>query len=478
MKNNLSVDIVNLSQRFFDHALNHPDQSALTLNNQTFSYSQLAIKVTELRQTLKSNGLKPQMNILVMLPMSQDLVVLLLALIAQGCVPVLIDPRLGLNRVRKALKTLNIQCIFSVNAFFRLKWIWPSLWSRQLFTFESPSWRVQKIELSKNINQIDFNLYSSQPEQSVLITMTSGTTGEAKIIHRKFAVMKYQQFFSIKYLFPLNPDRHLAFYPISILQSLIEGAETFYMKEADLDHFFSFAQEKQITRLSGPPQILLKIIDLMQTQKMTLPHVQHILLGGAAIPRWLVSRLKMTFPQARIQVMYGATECEPIAASWAESYLSSDNVGYCLGTLLPELEAEWKFYGKFAQYQVNELILKGPNVVNGYFETGDLFYLDSQQQLWFLGRSKEAVDGIPVGLIEEPLERMSGIQRVAFKKIHDTHYLFLELSASPFEHQQTVLNHLKSWGFENVQIRILAKIPVDVRHGWKIQRHLLDKLIN
>ena len=477
MKNNLDKEIINLTERFYDHVKLNPYEQVLRIDGENLTYQDLAEQITHFRNEFRHHKITAEMNVLLMIPMSKNLVILLLALMAEGCTPVLIDPRLGLSRVKKALKTESIKVIFSVPEFFKLKWIWPSLWFKKLFTLNQSALGVKHFKPQSSLQNVDFQMHHNHEAQINLITMTSGTTGEAKVIRRLFSVMKHQQLYSIKYLYPLTIDRHLAFYPISILQSLIQGAQTYYLREDHLDAFIQLCQTEGITRLSGPPQVLLNICQILEDSGLKILSLKHILLGGAAIPRWLVQRLKNNFPHARVQIMYGATECEPISACWDETYLKSSNSGYCLGQLLPELTAQWNFYGQIKSYKIEELVLSGDNVVHGTFKTGDLFYTDSAHQIWFVGRKSEAVDQIPIGLIEEPLEGLDHVKRVAFSKIKNQYYCFVETFENKSLSEPEIYEHFKFWGFDKVIIKHIAKIPVDIRHGWKIQRHLLVDLI-
>ena len=110
-----------------------------------------------------------------------------------------------------------------------------------------------------------------KPEDIVIKTLTSGTTGEPKIIERRFSVLESQQRLSCKYLPPLTIDIHLSLYGIGILQSFIHGSTTVITNDFSSEKIFQEIVKYHVTRLSIPPGTLYELILYCEKKELSLP---------------------------------------------------------------------------------------------------------------------------------------------------------------------------------------------------------------
>ena len=82
----------------------------------------------------------------------------------------------------------------------------------------------------------------------------------------------------------------------------------------------------------------------------------------------LVKKLKETFPNVKVQNLYGQTENAP-AASSLKDHLALEKIG-SVGEPLPQTEVRVvDEYGKSLPVgQVGEIVVKGPQVMKGYLK--------------------------------------------------------------------------------------------------------------
>lgn len=483
-------EVKNIFERIYLWAEKAPDRIALVIDGGLekpvqLSYLQVLQKTQDWRQNFRDLGFKKGDRVLILVPFSVDFIFLILAAFAENIVPVLIDPRLKKSFWKKAISEAQIKGIISNQRILKWRWLFVWIMKFRLYSLDGPGFRVASFFSREGVKSSQN--YWLQPtitenEEEVLVTLTSGTTSAPKLVTRSFSVIKSQQVLICKYLPELEPDIHLSLYGIGVLQSLIEGATTVFTLDHSAKNILNLVPQHQVTRLSGPPVAIDQFLQQIEAEKTDLKSLKNIITGGAPIPRWLVQKAFLLLPNLSFDILYGSTECEPISYQRISSKdLESPLDGYLVGTLIPELQLIKKDFAEVQGNRIFEVCLKGPNCVNSvgqdYLSTGDLAYLNYKNELVLAGRLKEVIENIPVGLIEERLERLGFLSRAALVEKGRTVQLHVELKTK-FPHlseSQTLLIEaiLFEFGFQDAQIRVHKKIPVDPRHGWKIQRSLL-----
>ncbi len=483
-------EVKNIFERIYLWAEKAPDRIALVIDDgqgqpAQLSFLQVLQKTQDWRQNFRDLGFKKGDRALILVPFSVDFVFLILAAFAENIVPVLIDPRLKKSFWKKAICDAQIKGIISNQKILKWRWLFFWIMKFRLYSLDGPGFRVASFfsrEGKKSPQNDWLQPTVTEEEEEVLVTLTSGTTSEPKLVTRSFSVIKSQQVLICKYLPQLQPDIHLSLYGIGVLQSLVEGATTIFTLDHTAKNISSLIPQHQVSRLSGPPVAINQFLQQIEAEKTDLKTLKNIITGGAPIPRWLAQKALLLLPNLNFDILYGSTECEPISYQRVTSKdLESPLDGYLVGTVIPELQLIKKDFTEVLGHKIFEVCLKGPNCVNSagedHLSTGDLAYLNDQQQLVLVGRLKEVIEKIPVGLIEERLERLGFLSRSALVAKGRTVQLHIELGSksSQLTESQTQLIQaiLLEFGFQDVQIQVHEKIPVDPRHGWKIQRSFL-----
>ncbi len=467
----------NLAFEFYQRVQEHPNQIALHLypENQKWTFLEIQKEVDQYRAGLRAH-FKFQDKVFILLRPSSDLFFLLLACFAEGIIPFLVDPRLNRNSWLSVLKRSNLSGIISEAEVLKWKWLAPSFW----FT---PSFSKNKtVIFSKNLNvlkpeaTINQALVNHTDTHTSLISLTSGSSGEPKLIHRNFKALHEQQRLAKKYLPQVSRDLHLPGYIVSLLQSLCENSENFFSTQISIADSISLVEKNKITRLSGPPGFIMKIVNELTSQNRKLESIENVLVGGAPISCFFYKKCKDVFPNSKVTIIYGATEAEPI--SFIEDPNPDDfKVGYPVGKIIPEVELLTKPYAVKNVKDVFEIGLKGPHVVGGGPHwTGDLAVMVGDQ-ISLVGRISELVElngeSYSVAVWESELEGQFGIQRIAC--------IQMDLSVTVFyEAKDHVDIQLKDYFAEKwsgpISFKKVDKIPVDPRHEWKIQRRELKNL--
>ena len=279
------------------------------------------------------------------------------------------------------------------------------------------------------------------PDELALINYTSGTTGNSKGVMIPYRAMWSNADFArsvlgatVKpgsHIISILPMAHMYGMAFELIFEFIAGAHVFYLTRMPSPAIIAQAlAEVKPALMIAVPLIIEKIIrkrvfPKIQTNRMKLllntPVIQkkvkekiceqvmqafggniyQVIIGGAALNREIEMFLKdINFP---FTVGYGATECAPIIgySDWKEFVPTSCGK--------PALHQEVRIDSVDPENVPGEILTKGPNVLLGYykneeatrqvldadgwFHTGDLGTMDTGQNIYIKGRSKNMLLG-------------------------------------------------------------------------------------
>ena len=279
------------------------------------------------------------------------------------------------------------------------------------------------------------------PDELALINYTSGTTGNSKGVMIPYRAMWSNADFArsvlgsmIKpgsHIISILPMAHMYGMAFELIFEFISGAHIFYLTRMPSPAIIAqaLAEIKPVLMITVP-LIIEKIIrkrvfPKIQNSRMKLllntpvihkkvkekiceqvkqafgGNIYEIIIGGAALNREIENFLKdINFP---FTVGYGATECAPIICyrDWKTFVPTSRGQ--------PALHQEVRIDSPDPENVPGEILTKGPNVLLGYykndeatrqvldadgwFHTGDLGTMDSDNNVYIKGRSKNMLLG-------------------------------------------------------------------------------------
>jgi acyl-CoA synthetase (AMP-forming)/AMP-acid ligase II len=163
--------------------------------------------------------------------------------------------------------------------------------------------------------------------------------------------------------------------------------------------------EYGVSVLPAVPSLAGQLASLLRRRRTRLPALRLLTSTGAAMPARVLADLRVQLPQLRVQLMYGLTECKRATVMPPDEDLRRP--GAC-GRALPgtEVFAADGEGRRLPAGQVGELVVRGPNVMAGYWRraeltaqrfrrvhglfpqlhTGDYGWLDEDGFLYFAGR--------------------------------------------------------------------------------------------
>ncbi len=171
----------------------------------------------------------------------------------------------------------------------------------------------------------------------------------------------------------------------------------------DFDGFFTAVGSHGVNQLVSVPAIYHAVIRHPQFASLDVSGVRWVSYGGAPIATSLVRSIERAFPNARVGNGFGLTETSSLTSflPHEEAAEHADSVGFALPVVdLALAEPD-------PQTGVGELLVRGPNVVQGYWNkpaataatfvdgwlhTGDVARVDEDGLLYIVDRLKDMIN--------------------------------------------------------------------------------------
>ncbi len=252
-----------------------------------------------------------------------------------------------------------------------------------------------------------------RPRDVAAIFYTSGTTG-----FPKGAVTTHRNFLSntetARRVLKLNADgtiRNLVSVPLfhvtgchsQLVVTTELGGCTVIMPAFEVQAFLRAIEAEHINVLVSVPAVYWLAINQENFAEFDTSSVERLTYGGAPIAPELVSRIKRAFPHARVGNGFGLTETASITTFLPHEFADehADSVGF------PAPVMEVKLDAPDPQTGVGELLIRGSNVVDGYWQnpeataktfaggwlhSGDLARIDDEGLVYIVDRAKDMIN--------------------------------------------------------------------------------------
>jgi long-chain acyl-CoA synthetase len=252
-----------------------------------------------------------------------------------------------------------------------------------------------------------------RPDEPAAIFYTSGTTGFPKgavTTHANF-LSNCENCWRIRAATTdEDPRRTLISVPLfhvtgcnsQMLLAVYLAGTSVIMPQFDVGTFLQAIENERIDVLTSVPAIYWLAISQPQFTATDVSAVRQLSYGGAPIAPDLVGRLVKAFPAARVGNGFGLTETSSVATYLPHEYAAehADSVGFPVPVCDVRIEAP-------GREGVGELLIRGPNVVPGYWNkpdataatfidgwlhTGDLARIDSEGLVYIVDRAKDMIN--------------------------------------------------------------------------------------
>lgn len=541
---------MNIAHRLTENAKKFPDKKAVVFprfnkKNKHYEYESLTFRELDMRSNkfataLSKMGLKKGDRTLLFLRPSLDFSAMTFALFKLGVVPVFIDPGMGRKNLLTCIKDCAPVALIAEKEVHIARMIFRSAFKSVKFnvTNGKRTWgKMQSISKMKEEKVQTFKSEVFTPSDTAAILFTSGGTGSPKgVVYSHFIFD--QQTSILQELYGLGEnDIDLPGFPLFSLftvamgmTSCIPDMDPSKPGSCDPAKLYQNIIDNKPTFVAGSPAIWERVADYCLEKGLSLPSVKYVVMFGAPVSVMIHRKFKGLLPNGTTYTPYGATEALPVSNISGDfilkhtAHLTENGKGTCIGKAVPgsdvkiikitdqalEKISDAKI---LSPNEIGEIIVKGPTVTREYLDLpdktreakisdgdffwhrmGDIGFIDTEEQIWFLGRKAhrvETTEGLMTPISCEAIfNKHPAVRRSALVGLGElgkqTPAIVIErkdgqfLSGkerSIFESELLSLSKKFPHTAKIQKIYLSKHFPVDVRHNIKIDRTKLKEEI-
>ncbi|HWU56152.1 MAG TPA: amino acid adenylation domain-containing protein, partial [Rhizomicrobium sp.] len=342
-------------------ALRTPDAVAAICGTQSITYVQLHARAQALALHLAAAGVGPEVLVAVALPRNIDLIVALLAIHKAGGAYLPLDAALPAERIAYMLSDAKARLLVTT-----------SQEAKRLPPAQVPHIHMDDTAVS-GAPARPVSLVAPAPENLAYVIYTSGSTGMPKGVAVEHRCAANFVLFSMSRLAPDELDGILfstaLTFDVSVDELFVSLAAGGRLIVTDnLLALASAAARSEVRVLGAPPSVLDALLQIGGFR----PGAHLVRVGGEALPRSLVDRIRAIDPNVRIVNLYGPTETT-VWTSFSEVRADSDEpppVGK--GVWNSKLYVLGKNRELLPKGAKGELYIGGMGVARGYINRPEL----------------------------------------------------------------------------------------------------------
>lgn len=371
-----------------------PDKEAVVTTKERLTYSQLDTHTTILARSLLDMGLQHQDRVVVFLEDSAKTITSIYAALKTGGVFVVLEGSMKSKKLNYILKNSGARILITDTSKSHVvsealkdgikdcKVIWAGpakaipgqladisrTWKELLDTNQSIAIEPENVQLPHTIDV----------ELACLI-YTSGSTGEPKGVMSTHHNMITAARSIIQYIGNTHDDVILNVLPLSFDYGLYQVIMTFMfggtvVEDKSLVYLHKLLDRIAMEGVTGfpiVPTIAAMLLRMDNTKRYDFSTLRYLTNTGAALPVDHIHKLREIFSEAKLFSMFGLTECKRVG------YLPPEELDArpgSVGKAMPNCKTHImdEDGNEVKPGQIGELVIKGSNVMQGYWRSPDL----------------------------------------------------------------------------------------------------------
>lgn len=256
--------------------------------------------------------------------------------------------------------------------------------------------------------------YEMDGDAMAVVMYTSGTTGKPKgvmlsqrnIYETCTIWAESMNLQATDRMYICTPLFHCAGLQVFAIPTLHQGGTVIIAEAFSPETTLQELVDTNATIFFGVPAMYTILLNRPDTKTLSFPQLRLFCYGAAPMPYEMVRQLKETFPNVRVQNLYGQTENSPAASSLLDEDALT-KIG-SVGKPLPKTSIQIvdEFGEPLPVGMVGEIAVKGPQVMLGYLRneeetnralkdgwllSGDLGRFDDEGYLYIVDRKKDMI---------------------------------------------------------------------------------------
>ncbi len=285
------------------------------------------------------------------------------------------------------------------------------------------------------------------PDEDAVFILSSGTTGIPKAVRLSHQAILRNISMHLQSLDIAEETRGLQWLPMNYSYGLIacflslvqSGGTAVLIPSPEPGLVRTAIQRYDINLIMGTPALFRYLIEKSPTSApfATTP-IRYLTVGGDRCKRYALELVGQRLPSAKLFLTYGLTEAGPRVSTLPPQLAMK--LPQSVGLPLKEVELFIRddFGGARAPYELGEIVIRTPSVMNGYFgdpertqtvlrhglcHTGDIGYVDDHGFLYCVGRKDRQFKFggrlVNPSVIEQCISAHPQVQEVTVFKIEE-----------------------------------------------------------
>ncbi len=407
---------MNLYQNLVRSAEKNPDAMALSFGHEDISYGELLARTNRLANGLRSQGVDEESKVAILLRNIPEFVVSYYAVLALGATVVPLCYMCLAEEVEKIVCDSKVETLITNFEFDDLvKDLQSSMCSQigRIIVKDAPE--LEGVILYEKLVEgrpDTFDAVDRAPDDvaAILYAPTSSKVVRGCMLtHRN---LDWNADVTVRECELTAEDVVMGVLPFfavygqsCVMNAAIKSGTRLVLHESFIPgEVLKALQHEQVTVFFGVPTMFVYILNHPLIYQYDLGMVRLWVSGGAPFPREVMDRWNNELG-SRIYEGYGLTEAAPLVS------IQSQQGPYKIGSIgLPPADIELKVVDEEGKQlergEVGELLVKGPNVMKGYYNkpeetekvlkegwlyTGDMVFIDEDGHIFIVGRKKDLI---------------------------------------------------------------------------------------
>jgi long-chain acyl-CoA synthetase len=443
-----------------------PDKAALICGRQRWTYKALDQRSDHLAAALIDAGVHKGDRVVVLLDNSAQTVISLYGILKAGGVFIIVAGSLKGAKLRYILENSGANVLIThpskakvvgdalgeSSSARKIIWVGQSARIPKEMSKLSLSWDEIFSDFEDRISDMpDIRLPRCIDVDLATLIYTSGSTGEPKGVMSTHHNMISAARSIIQYIGNVEDDIILDVLPLSfdyglyqvIMAFMFGGTVVLEKSFLYLHSVLEQISQEKVTGFPIVPTVVAMLLKMQDLKKYDFSSLRYMTNTGAALPVGHIQKLRQMFPHVTMISMFGLTECKRVSYLPPEEL---DRIPSSVGKAMPNCEVFVvdEDGQQVAPGQTGELIIRGSNVMQGYWRdpeitartyrdgrypsgrilhSGDYFRQDERGFLYFLGRKDDMIkskgERISAKEVENTISGMEGIAEVAVIGVPD-----------------------------------------------------------
>jgi long-chain acyl-CoA synthetase len=414
---------MNLSWRLAEVAKQLPQKKAYVFEGESCTYQELHERISRFASGLASMGISKGDHIALLLGNSPYFIIGLYGALRTGATVIPVNPIYTPDEIGYILTNGDVKAVIGLDLlvplFQKMEARLPNI--EHVIVCDTPQGKDQPISFTgkmKSFTDIlkagvaDYQGPQLAEDDTAVILYTSGTTGKPK-----GAMLTHKNLYSnaqdtANYLKINENDRVIATLPmfhvfcltVALNAPLMNGGTVLIVPKFSPAKIFQLAREEKATIFAGVPTMYNFLYQYEHGKAEDFQTLRLCISGGASMPVALLKNFEQKF-KVIVSEGYGLSEASPVTCF---NPLDRPRKPGSIGCSI--LHVENKVVNEFGEEvpvgEVGELIVRGPNVMKGYYKmpeetahalrngwlyTGDLAKMDEEGYFYIVDRKKDMI---------------------------------------------------------------------------------------